>query len=624
MAPLPDRREQAYAQRLNLAGGAYRPDIDGLRAIAVLAVILYHAGVPGFAGGYFGVDIFFAISGFLITGIIVRSLEAGRFDLATFCLRRIRRIVPALAVMCLLTVPVALLLMMPGHLENYGQSLFATAVSANNVLLYLTSGYFATETRFRPLFHTWSLGAEEQYYAIVPLLLVGAWRLAGKRGVFAVLAIGSGMSLAARGYLQSADGEAAFLLLPPRFWELGLGGMTALAQPRLLESIGPRGALRQALASAGLAIGVGAVFLLPGPYDLPGWQALIALIGTCALLALGSAGGSGRLLGSPPAAGLGLISYGAYLYHAPLFAFMTLASLEPPPWQRLLALVPLSLALAWLSWRLVERPFRDPRRTSKATVLAFSGLALGAMAAIGLLLHFTGGLFQWSELAKRDPQFARNQTAAYNEGPRVYQDRAFAAGDASPKLLVLGNSFARDFINMGLETGSLGQVDLSYTPLDYCEDWSPALVERIRQAAGVVFASSFNAGTVPCIGQAVDRLTRLGVGHVVVVGTKNFGTNNNAVMLLPLPQRHAYRARPREEVLDANRAARDALPAGIFVDPMEVLDRGGGKVPLFTPQGRFISEDCRHLTRAGARFVGERLFAQPGLAWLRAAADQPS
>jgi peptidoglycan/LPS O-acetylase OafA/YrhL len=166
---------------------AYRPELDGLRAIAVLTAILYHAEVPVLAGGYVSIDVFFALSGFLITGIIVQAAEQGRFSLTEFYMRRVRRILPALSVMSLLTVPFACILMIPDDLENYGQSLFATALSANNILLTITSGYFEFETQFKPLAHTWSLGVEEQYYAIVPVLLLLAMRWRGRRGAFLVL-----------------------------------------------------------------------------------------------------------------------------------------------------------------------------------------------------------------------------------------------------------------------------------------------------------------------------------------------------------------------------------------------------------------------------------------------------
>lgn len=594
----------------------YRPEIDGLRAIAVLAVMLYHANVPGFGGGYVGVDIFFGISGFLITGIIARALAAGQFSFTDFYLRRIRRIVPALAMMCLLCMPAALALMMPEHLENFGQSLFATALSANNVLLYLTSGYFQEATRFRPLFHTWSLGVEEQYYLLCPLLLVLAWRIGKVRGAFVLLAVGTAISMALRERFHAIDGEAAFLLLPTRLWELGLGGIAALAQPRLLA--GPLGqpTARRIAAALGLMASVSAVFWLGDPYETGTAAMLVPLLGTCAVLVFGSDEGAGRLLVLPPAVGLGLISYGAYLYHAPLMAFLTLTSLEPPPWQHLTLLIPLAVMLAWLSWRLIERPLRDPRRTTTRFVLCFSAVTLGATASVGLALHLTGGLYALSDLAQRDPQLKRGETARYNEAPRIYENRSFATASREKNVLVIGNSFARDVINMGLESGYLSGYDISYSPIIYCDPWPTELIQRARQANAVIMGASFGQPHIPCMRRAVDRLTALGVEHVAVVGMKSFGFNNNAVMLLPPERRFAYRAKPDDGAVAANRAARAALPAGTFVDPYVVLDDGSGTVPVFTPQRRFISEDSRHLTRAGAHFLGKRVFAQPALAWL--------
>ena len=149
----------------------YRPELDGIRAIAVLAVILFHAGYTSFSGGFVGVDIFFVISGYLITNILCADLEQGSFSIGRFYQRRIRRIAPALLMTILVSIPFACLLMLPDDLQNFGQSAVATILFANNVLLLVTSGYFAGEIQFKPLMHSWSLGVEEQYYVVIPLLL---------------------------------------------------------------------------------------------------------------------------------------------------------------------------------------------------------------------------------------------------------------------------------------------------------------------------------------------------------------------------------------------------------------------------------------------------------------------
>jgi len=609
----------------NTAGrSTYRPEIDGLRAIAVLAVMLYHTGYPWFRGGYLGVDVFFAVSGFLITGILVGNAEHAAMPLSRFYMRRIRRIIPALTVMCLVTLPFACWLMIPDDLENYGQSLFATSISANNVLLHLTSGYFQLAAQFKPLAHTWSLGAEEQYYVVVPLLLMAATARGGRRGAFALLALLGALSLLICELLRDQNPSANFLLLPSRFWELGLGGLTAIAQPKLLEWVAGRERLRQSLAALGLAAIIAGFWLLRDTEGLPGWQSLLPIVGTCAVLVMADGKGVGRILTARPMLGLGLISYSAYLYHVPVNAFVHLTSLEPPDPALLTALIPVSLLLAWLSWRFVEQPFRDSRRLSDRKVLAFCGLTTALTLASGLVLHLTSGFFALSDLARTDFQLRRGMTARYNEGPRVFQGRPFPTQDRSRNVLVIGNSFARDFINMAIETDAFRGYNLSYAPLQVCDPLPPAVVEQIGHAQAVIFGSGFTGGDARCLMDRLALLEARQVPHVIAIGLKQFGYSNNAVMLLPEGQRYTYRAKPLEQFVAYNNEARRIIPAKYYVDLFAMLDDGTHTVPVFTPDRKFISQDGKHLTAAGARYLGTMVFAQPQFAWLAKPRNQPS
>lgn len=598
----------------------YRPEIDGIRAIAVLSVMWFHAGLPAMPGGFLGVDVFFAISGFLITGIIVRAGEGGGFSLGQFYMRRIRRIIPALVVVAALTLPLAWWLMLPDDLENYGQSLVATMASANNVLLYLTSGYFALESEYKPLVHTWSLGAEEQYYVIVPLLLALALRLGGRAAAGIMLAVLSLASLGLAEWLRHADPDANFYLLPSRFWELGLGGVAAIWEVRLRAAVASA-ALRQALAALGLAMLVAALFVLGQADNLPGWQSLLPVGGTVLVLVFADTSGAGRLLAAAPMRWVGLISYSAYLYHQPVFAFVRIASLDrPSPWL-MVATVPAILLLAWLSWRFVEQPFRDPARASGRRVLVFTVGGSALLAAAGAALYATSGLrAHWPELAEGDPLFGARQNATYVQRPFAYEGRPLDAPARADNVLVIGNSFARDFINMGLETGAFAGKALSYDSYEPCRGAAlPAsLASKAAQAGAVVLGSGLSGTDAACIMDLVRRFESAGAAHVVVLGTKNFGFNNNAVMLLPEARRHAFRARPLAEVAADNAAARAAIPAPHYADLLALMDDGSGTVPVFTPERKFISQDRRHLTRPGAAWLGRIVFAQPQFAFLRA------
>ncbi len=606
----------------------YRPEIDGIRAIAVLSVMLFHAGVPGVSGGFLGVDIFFVISGFLITGQIVNEAHAGQFSILSFYLRRIRRILPALVVLCLLTLPAAFFLMLPDDLENYGQSLVATGLSANNVLLFITSDYFALETLYKPLVHTWSLGVEEQYYFIVPLMLAFAIRLSGRTGALTILLLATLASFAcalvlgqlAPTLLGLSTKPANFYLLPSRFWELGLGGLAMLAQARLVRLVGP--AARRIIAAAGIAMILGAMVVIGSDPSLPGWQTLFPTIGTALLLMFGDAQGVGTLLSSPPARWLGLISYSVYLYHQPVFAFLRLASLDEPSWQIMAASMLPTLVLGWLSWRFVERPFRDRRKMPDSRVLAFTIIGTSFAMLAGLAVHQTSGFrARWPELADGDPLFGANQNAAYVQAQMALNGKPFASPDRHRNVLVVGDSYARDFLNMANETGSLSRFSVSYME-SYLDDAACAdptlparILDRARDADQVVLSTMFHERNISCLADTIRRLEAAGVTHVVLLGTKNFGFNNNAIMHIPAARRYAWRVRPLAQFSAENRAAAAAISAKNYVDLLGLIDNGSGTIPVFTPERKFISQDRRHLTRAGARFVGEKVFNTPQFVW---------
>jgi peptidoglycan/LPS O-acetylase OafA/YrhL len=506
--------------------------------------------------------------------------------------------------------------MIPDDLENYGQSLFATALSANNILLTITSGYFTLEAQFKPLSHTWSLGVEEQYYALVPVMLLLAMRWRGRRGALLVLLGSSAVALGICEYMRNYHVEANFYLLHSRFWQLGLGGLASLAQRPLLAWAGP--SLRQLLAALGLAMILASLFWLSSDLGLPGWPSLLPILGTCLILVFANQRGAGRLLSSGPLVAVGLISYSAYLYHMPVLAFVRIASLEPPSPAALASTLPLILLLAWLSWRYIEQPFRDRERTSNSFVLWFCGATLTAAVACGLALHLTSGMRAFTPYVDREELFNLKLTEDFNKIPFRFEGREFPTAERSRNVLVLGNSFARDFINMGPESGAFAHVDVSYTAVETCQPLPPGLTDRMRRSGAVVLGSGVLEGNTHCALDRIKLLESLHVAHIIVLGTKQFGYNNNAVLLLPEAERYKFRARPLDYAIRDNTAGRAEIPARYYIDLLAMLDNGSRTVPVFTPERKLISQDRRHMTRAGARFMGEKVFALPQFAWLRA------
>lgn len=601
----------------------YRREIDGLRAVAVCAVILYHAGLPAFAQGYLGVDVFFVISGYLITGLITNELEAGSFSIARFYERRVRRIIPALVVVMILCTPPALLLMLPDDLQNFGQSLTATVLFANNILLLLTSGYFELEAHFKPLMHTWSLAVEEQYYLIAPILLYGAFRIGGKLAIKWTIGVIALASLAFSLWASSNMPVANFLLLPSRAWELGAGAVSLLFQERLRRYAPPLSWRADIIALVGAALT--AVALLGLVTDAGDAAQLAATIGAALLLSYAQpASGPGRFLAWQPTVTLGLISYSAYLYHQPVFAFARIVSFDLPPITTMLALIPLIFGLAWLSWRYVEQPFRDRKKIAFRPLANIFAVASAGLVAVGLVLHVTSGFYaRWPELQASAGEVDARQNVDLNYAPLIYSGRAFSADNSTVKVLVLGDSYARDFINMARESHNDQGLEFSYGELAPCADnraW-PDLGDTLVKADFVVLAQK--TGPLDCLTQRLAAIQATSHAPLAVIGTKNFGANLNAVRLLSPAQRYAATARPLAEFEAFNQACAAAIEPSVYVDIMGLLRDKAGRIPIFTPDHKFISEDRNHVTKAGAAYIGGLIFAaHPVLAEMAKAGRQ--
>jgi len=429
----------------------YRPDIDGLRALAVLAVILFHNGIPGFSGGYVGVDVFFVISGYLITQLLEKSRETSvARTLGTFYVRRVRRILPALLVTCLVTAIVGLALFTPDELINVGKYLAATPVVLSNIAAWAErSGYFAPNVRQLPLSHLWSIAVEEQFYLLYPLLLMATtrYRLPSRLLVLAVLAAAS-LSLCV--WASHHRPVSNYFFAPTRAWELMLGAMLALAgTPRMRYRVAVEGAAVASLATLALA-----VYLYNQDTPYPGTATVLPCLATAALLATGSGPRPAlvnRVLSQPPLVLIGLMSYSLYLWHQPLLVFANYYSIAPlKPGATVIPLAATFLVAA-ASWRFIERPVRTRALLgSTRNLLASMGVGSVGILLVGLVLWNSDGF------PHRFPPEARGLIVSMNgtpelvhcvEGVPLEQVRAgnvcrFGTGDGSAKVLVWGDSHA--------------------------------------------------------------------------------------------------------------------------------------------------------------------------------------
>ena len=369
----------------------YRADIDGLRAIAVLGVVFYHVGIAGVSGGYVGVDVFFVISGYLITGILAREIETGQFSLSEFYQRRVRRIVPALAVVVSASTFAAALILFPSDFKEYGRSLLNIAGLVSNFYFARKTGYFDGAADEKPLLHTWSLAVEEQFYLLFPLLLWGLFRWRHKSAIGA-LAILAALSLLISVSETAHQPERAFFSSGARAWELLLGALCAL---NTSTTQWPK-ILRECVAGGGLALIVIAYMVFSDETPFPGYIALLPCLGAAGVI-LGSQSGEtlvAKVLALRAVVGIGLISYSLYLWHWPLlvFAKYRLALSPSSSFAQAAALILASTSLAYLSWRYVEQPCRRPTiSTSRKVAFGAAGSFLAATAAAGLLIAKSGG-----------------------------------------------------------------------------------------------------------------------------------------------------------------------------------------------------------------------------------------
>ena len=367
----------------------YRPDIDGLRAVAVSSVVLGHAHVPGFAGGYVGVDVFFVISGVLITRLIVDDLDRGTFSFADFYERRVRRILPALIVMLAVTMAMGWFLLMPDEYRSLGRNTIAVLLFVSNFAFWRDVGYFAPAASEMPLLHTWSLAVEEQFYLVFPVLLLVLARTWPKQRMLVIAGLAVASFTAAEVCLQVYP-RAAFYVSPMRMWELLAGSLLALGGSTVtLSTLAANG-----MALLGIAGVLSPLFLYSDTTPFPALAALPPVLGAVAVMLAGATRNNAvsKLLSIGPVVYLGRISYSLYLWHFPLLAFAAYASTTRVPLVMALGIVCVAVAIASLSYHLVETPYRNRRLLTRQSVFALAGAACAMAGAFAALAFLGDGL----------------------------------------------------------------------------------------------------------------------------------------------------------------------------------------------------------------------------------------
>lgn len=642
----------------------YRPDIDGLRAMAVLSVIGYHA-FPGIVkGGFVGVDVFFVISGFLISGFILNGIRAKTFSFADFYARRIRRIFPALLLVLFATLAFGWIALSPAEYIELGKLTVASSAFVSNFALWGASGYFDIAAEFKPLLHLWSLGIEEQFYIIWPVLLLLLWKRTARREIAIVVLVF--LSFSFNVFLMRTDPVATFFLPFSRFWELLFGALLAYRNLRATGSNatgrpttafaailnGEILVVRNAASGLGLMLILGSVLLLRKDNPYPGWWALLPTAGTLLHIWAGPDVWLNRKLSAHPAlVFVGLISYPLYLWHWPIISYIKILDFD---WSvnAIRALkagaVVVSGVVAWLTYQFVERPIRRAEYRQYVVPLC---IAMGIVLVLGLVIVVEKGFVdRFSETERQVLKIANDAATGYNDNSgdgRCLLSRNQNHNDFSPKcfakngpdgtaggILLWGDSEAAHFypgIASYLHGTGVGFTQLTsndcpalmeYTHAKYpsCPStnkfvmgWAKQHRPRLVILAGYWFNYPNHTG----IENTVRALKAAGIEKILIVGpVPEFrvyqpklvvrainGTSIPERLGTPFYERLSIIDRALMEIADRAGAAYES-PLSLLCEADNCLVVAGGKV-----EG-LMAWDMSHLTPFGSRFVVDRLFAK--------------
>ena len=625
----------------------YRADIDGLRGLAIVPVVLYHAGIPGFAGGFVGVDVFFVISGYLITSIIEREIREGRFSLAGFYERRVRRILPALFVVMAACAIVSPFLLYPEEYRRFARSMIWTTLYVSSVQFHRESGYFDTDVSDKPLLHTWSLSVEEIFYVVYPLASLVLWRWARDRRV-PVLAMVALLSFFASlvALYNDSHSKSAFYLAHLRAWELLVGALLALGTVKVLQR-----RTADILSVAGvLMIGV-AVIGYSEATTFPGLAAVLPCVGAALVILSGQHHPSlmGRVLSHRPVVFTGLIAYSLYLWHWPMLVFAYQWMGRRPSVPEGLGLAAASFVVAVLSWRYIERPFRGKSGLlSRRSLFAAAAVAGVLMVGIGIHGEVTKGwrgrypaAYGVVLAAERDRDPRRDEciSTAPDAGACTYGKQG-----ATPKVALWGDSHAAVYaVMLGRLAGERDASLLAFT-MAACppvtgwqiatQGWRRAC-DRFQDLALKKILETDSIRTVVLAANFVDYLaiakTQQGFREnlqVVVDQLLSAGKRVIVVYPLPLQRREILRelGRAAADGKDLNALGRtresylaDSSEAFALLDELgdsprliRVYPHAGlcadGRCSLFR-DGRVLYSDQAHLSLSGAEFVSP-LFAR--------------
>jgi len=604
----------------------YRPEIDGLRALAVVPVVIYHAGFSSLGGGFLGVDVFFVISGYLITSIIAREIENGSFSVLNFYERRIRRILPILFFVMLTSAFVSWFTLLPSYMYDFSGSIISVTLFVSNWFFYKGGGYFAVASELKPLLHTWTLAVEEQYYVLFPIFIFSTWRLGIKWLMFLLLAIGI-VSLLTAQWGSVAHPEAAYYLLPTRGWELLAGALVALGEVKKTARKSS-----QLLSLAGLSMVIGSIVFMETTTPTPSLWTSIPVGGTVLLLMFANPGTIVfKLLSTRLFVGFGLISYSVYLWHQPILVFARHVTKQDLDLGLAVALIIVTFVISYFSWRFIEQPFRKRHVIGRKLLLSLVGIFAVILLVFGFAgIKTSGFINRYSEEEQKilsssvdpiDYMLGYFNSILLND---------FDKSNPKTKVLIIGDSFAQDLTNAIREStlsqrfqlstyrisGRCGNLYLDEDFTQYIDKndlntclskgWyqNEKLQELLEQADEVWLASSWAPWNARLLPKSVQRIIDDFDVKVMVFGTKEFEEVDLRTFLrLPENEKRRHSTPVPERVQVINGIIQKTLQDARFIDISKLICPDSA-CPTLTPQGSLITFDGEHLTRSGAQLLG--------------------
>ncbi|MFP2128120.1 acyltransferase family protein [Escherichia coli] len=629
------------------SNGSYRPDIDGLRAVAVIAVILYHFHIPFFQGGFVGVDIFFVISGYLITKNIVSQVDAGRFRFSEFYSRRTRRLIPTLLSVILASFVCAALLMSPADMASFSGSVVYAVAGISNFYFWMQSGYFDSFSSLKPLLHTWSLSVELQFYLIWPVLMILLCRFESLRKLRYLFVL---LFILISGYLSAnlsySNSETAFFMTPFRMHEFAIGGLISFLNTQRYNR-----ALLSLLYVSGLSIVIGSIFMLNvTDFVFPGYVAMIPCLGAALMIASGGSHPFSLLTGNRFASHIGEISYSLYLVHWPVFVFGSYAIVFEPTVKQTVMMIAFTIIASYLVYYTIEKPFRNPN-TSKLTNPWFNAACATAalLIAVPATSSWKGGGWEWRipeeirTASNISSSLSTDYTWAYQR--EIAKHKSFSQDSTRPKLLVIGDSQSADVINALMESGGLKDFNVvaktvsmecgvPYISKEESADFfskvnkatiaKPELIagcvsqmneafdeKLLGQADKIVIAMYYPAESLKYLLSAIDKLNSETTAKVYLIGRKNLSRSSldivNSFQRIVGVERYASKF--KDGTAEAINYALKLKADANFIDPLKFVCVSDDNCKVVDEQKRPLFFDKAHFTKYGAEYFGKQLLS---------------